>query len=41
MDGYLYTFGGGANGGTYLSGAYAFPDFNAQIVYVTLKYNLK
>ena len=35
MNGYNYT-----QGGNYLSGAYAFPQYNANIFYMTLKYRL-
>jgi MtrB/PioB family decaheme-associated outer membrane protein len=36
LNGYNYTIGG-----NYLSGAYANPQYNANIIYVTLKYRLK
>lgn len=42
MDGYRYTLGGPAVTSTAIfSGAYAFPDYNATIVYATLKYNIR
>lgn len=40
MDGYRYTPVTGANQNL-LSGAYAFPDYNAHIGYVTLKYKFR
>jgi len=42
MDGYRYTVGGPAVTSTaFFSGAYAFQNYNANIVYATLKYNIQ
>lgn len=43
MDGYQYITPAtaAASGRTYFSGAYAFPDYRAQTVYATLKYNFQ
>ena len=38
IDGYRYVIGAGT-GASYLSGAYAFPDYTAHIVYATVKYS--
>lgn len=41
VDGYRYTLGTVLTSTSFFSGAYAFQNYNANIVYATLKYNIQ